>query len=154
MGDHLLFIGLFLLYKTFLKFYHYISLLFIFISSCSFLFFRREFLNFRAEFRKRLPPSLIFNNSHIVCQSNQQFRMGTFEVLLRPYDSTHTRYIYSKLQVFICFYVVFNLFYINFILIFMLISFQFLELFFCVICVSFIIHVIYMLQITGIYKIE
>lgn len=59
----------------------------------------RAFLEFRSKFRKCLPPSLIYGNSTRVCQSTQPFRMGTFEILLRPYNSTHTRYIYSKLQV-------------------------------------------------------
>lgn len=60
--------------------------------------YERAFKDFRTEFKKKMPPSLIYGNNTKVCLSNLPFRMGSFEVLFRPYNSTQTRFIYSKLQ--------------------------------------------------------
>jgi hypothetical protein len=60
--------------------------------------FEKAFDNFRDSFRKKLPPALIYGNSSKICPAALPFRMGTFEILLRDYNSTQTRFVYSKLQ--------------------------------------------------------
>jgi hypothetical protein len=60
--------------------------------------YERAFKDFRKEFKKKMPPSLIYGNNAKICLSSLPFRLGSFEVLFRPYDNTQSRFIYSKLQ--------------------------------------------------------
>jgi len=58
--------------------------------------YEEAFVEFRTTFKQTLPPMLIFSNNRAVCPA--PFRVGSFEVLMRPYASTVTRFVYSKLQ--------------------------------------------------------
>jgi hypothetical protein len=60
--------------------------------------YERAFKDFRKEFKKKMPPSLIYGNNAKICLSSLPFRLGSFEVLFRPYFNAQSRFIYSKLQ--------------------------------------------------------